>query len=261
MRVIKLYEGIKYNKKDDTYDINFNEDDVDDIIKLKTPQIYQSEFKGNIYYFGYKFEDSVPSRDRSRFIQWIKGLADNKPTNYQYREIISKPLSILNKQIGLQNIDLFVYPQSNRSELVQKMIMECGDILQRDTESISMRLLKNTPSNIQFDWKAFDRDFEGDAHAREQIYSYVENDLLPKIHGLDYFSLAKSVKPKYRRYIKDFLIIGDSFKVSSLASAKNILIVDDVNTSGATLSEILKIIGNVNNEANIFIFTLLGNDR
>ena len=261
MKVIKLYEGIKYNKEDNTYNINFNNDDADDIIKLKMPQIYQSEFKGNVYYFGYKFEDDVPSRDRSRFIYWIKGLSDNKPTEYQYREIISKPLSMLNKQIGLQNIDLFVYPQSNRSELVQKMIVECGDILQRDTKSVSMRLLKNTPYNIQFDWGLFDRNFEGDVHTREQIYNYVENELLPKIHKLDYFSLAQSVKPKYRRYIKDFLTIGDSFNMTTLASAKNILIVDDVNTSGATLSEILKIIGNVNNEANIFIFTLLGNDR
>ena len=261
MKIIKLDEGIKYNKEDNTYSINFNQDSADDIIKLKSPQIYQAEFKGNTYYFGYKFEDSVSSKDRSNFIHWLKGLSNNKPTDYQYREIIAKPLSILNKQIGLQNMDLFVYPQSNRSTLVQKMIIECGDILQRDTDSISMKLLKDTPANIQFDWRAFDRDFDGDSHAREQIYDYVENELLPKIHNLEYFSLAQSVKPKYRRYIKDFLTIGNLFNLSNLTSAKKILIVDDVNTSGATLSEILKIINSINNEANTYIFTLLGNDR
>ena len=37
-----------------------------------------------------------------------------------------------------------------------------------------------------------------------------------------------------------------------------LLIVDDINTSGATLTEILRIIKAINNEAQIYIFTLIG---
>ena len=40
--------------------------------------------------------------------------------------------------------------------------------------------------------------------------------------------------------------------------AKNILIVDDINTSGSTLRELLRIINEINSNCNIYIYTLIG---
>ena len=39
-----------------------------------------------------------------------------------------------------------------------------------------------------------------------------------------------------------------------------ILIVDDINTSGSTLTEILRIIKAINNQCEIYIFTLIGKE-
>ncbi len=41
----------------------------------------------------------------------------------------------------------------------------------------------------------------------------------------------------------------------------NIMVVDDINTSGATLDEILRILDGVNHGFNIFVYTLIGNDN
>ena len=43
------------------------------------------------------------------------------------------------------------------------------------------------------------------------------------------------------------------------AQGQNILVVDDINTSGSTLDEILRVLNRVNRNANIFVFTLIGN--
>lgn len=45
--------------------------------------------------------------------------------------------------------------------------------------------------------------------------------------------------------------------IKSIQDGK-ILIVDDINTSGATLTEILRIVKSINKDCEIFIFTLLG---
>ena len=83
---------------------------------------------------------------------------------------------------------------------------------------------------------------------------------MPKIHSLDYFSIAQNVKPKYRQYITNYLIAGSGYEkdLMYLVQSNKILLVDDVNTTGATLSEIIRIIRNINVEAEIYVFTLLG---
>jgi hypoxanthine phosphoribosyltransferase len=85
---------------------------------------------------------------------------------------------------------------------------------------------------------------------------------MPKIHNLTYFSIADNVKPKYRQYIQNYLTIKDISSAKILKSIQNgkILIVDDINTSGSTLTEILRIVHNINNNCEIFIFTLIGKE-
>ena len=197
MIVKKLTEGISYDEVNNSYNISFQNDSKSDIINLMAPEIYEAEFLGNVYYFGYKFKDSVPSKIRSDFIHWLKGLKETKPTDYQYREIIAKPLRVLDKLIGLKNFSLFVYPVSNRSTLVQKIIETCGMMMQRDLRGISAEMVKNLP------------------------------------------------------------IINNNHEKDLLIQSNKILLVDDVNTTGATLSEIIRIIRNINVEAEIYVFTLL----
>ena len=198
MIVKKLTDGISYDEVNNSYNISFQNDSKSDIINLMAPEIYEAEFLGNVYYFGYKFKDSVSSKIRSDFIHWLKGLKETKPTDYQYREIIAKPLRVLDKLIGLKNFSLFVYPVSNRSTLVQKIIETCGMMMQRDLRGISAEMVKNLP------------------------------------------------------------IINNNHEKDLLIQSDKILLVDDVNATGSTLSEIIRIIRNINVEAEIYVFTLLG---
>ena len=117
------------------------------------------------------------------------------------------------------------------------------------------------PKDIYFDWNAFDSDFDGviGDNQYNQIKDYIDNELLPKIHSLDYFSIADSVKYKYRQYIKNYLTIDNDTErfIKSVRGGK-ILVVDDINASGSTLTEILRIIRKINNRCDVYIFTLIG---
>lgn len=52
----------------------------------------------------------------------------------------------------------------------------------------------------------------------------------------------------------------ESEKAFAALNNPNILVVDDINTSGATLNEIIRIAKKVNPQSKIFIFTILGKD-
>lgn len=215
--------------------------------------------------FGYEFKETVPSSVRTKFLHWIKGLDKNDmPTEFEVENLVEPPIAELNKIVNLSTFSCILYPRSNRSELTRIMQRSVVNIVPRMNIEC-FELIKNIPQNIAFDWKQFNLAYQGTIgdHQYTQINDYVENQLLPKIHSLDYFSIAQNVKYKYRSYITNYLqfeTIEDEEAVKSL-NGGNILIIDDVCTSGATLREILKPVRKLAPNSKLFIFTLIGDER
>jgi len=256
-----IYGGVRRSEGGFTFDYEVNVDT--DIIDIVPPQLYNSRFKNKVYKFGYRFSDQVSSKDRTDLIHYIKGLTQPQITQDELKQFIERPLGELDRQVNLYDFDCFIFPLSGRSTLVQTMIETINEYTSRDTNRVgfeTVKLYKNIPSNISFDWDMFEADIPAGTQRHHQMVEYVESTLLPAIQQLDYFSLAQNVKPKYRKYITNYLDMSDedALKLSKFQGGK-ILIVDDINTSGATLNEVLRIVNRVNHNSEIFIYTLIGN--
>ena len=260
MKFKKFTEGISFNGQ--TFDVRFFSSEEDDIIDIVIPFINESTFDNNIYYFGYKFNKDVPSKIRSKFIHWIKGLDNTKPDVDTIENLVTFPLVELNKEVNLSTFSCTLYPRSERSDLTKVIQRSALNIIPSMNIS-SFELIKTMPKDIEFDWDKFDANYEGEIgdYQYRQIRDYIDNTLMPRIHALEYFSIAKEVKYKYRPYIKNYLHFDNAEQEKSFKALNggNILILDDINTSGSTLREILKIVRMLVPESRIYIFTLIGN--
>jgi ribose-phosphate pyrophosphokinase len=75
-----------------------------------------------------------------------------------------------------------------------------------------------------------------DTQGYKQMLEHINHEILPKIKQLDYFSLAKTVKPKYRPFITNYIGFPDIETLEKFKKLKgsNILIVDDICSKGGT---------------------------
>lgn len=267
MRIVKITNnGVEHillegaRETDGGFIVDFTLDRNEDVIKVTGPTLYQTELFGNVYWFGYRFEDTSDSKTRTRFTRWIKGLLEDKPTETELRQFIERPLSILNKSVPLSTFSGFVYPLSGRSELVSTIIRVTNSYLPHGTDGISFELIKNIPSNVGFDWDGFEHDVVDRMSFRDRS-RYVNNTLLPTIHNSEYFSIGE-VPPKYRPYVKDYLVFADKDTEKAMKSIEDgrLLLIDDIDTTRSTLKEMLRIVNRVNPSCEVYIFTLIGKE-
>lgn len=243
---------------------DFDIDSVTDLLQLTKQELYSSLFNGHVYRFGYQFKEDVSSKDRTRVIHWIKGLDNDKPTEKELHKLISKPLGLFNKEIPFSQFDCVIYPDSQRTQLVKKIVSVVNTYLQHDIARPFYSLVKSLPQNVQFDWDLFNTEYPQleDKNRHNQMVQTIIN-ILDKVHSLDYFSISKSIPPKYRAFIKNYLSFSDSASKEAFNKllAKKILIIDDINTTGSTLYEMLRIVEAVNTDSEIYIFTLIGKEQ
>jgi len=133
-----------------------------------------------------------------------------------------------------------------------------------------MELVKALPENISFDMEGYENQYLNDVlengrpryteKQKEEVKDSI-NTMMQLIHQKEYFTIAKDVKKsRMRPYMMQFLKFKDENeeKLCQKIQKQNILIVDDIATSGSTLNEILRALRILNEDNNITIFSLIG---
>jgi len=257
--------GISFDSEKNTFVFDFEHDATTDIVNL-TGNGYQVEAFGKCFYYGYEFTDEVDGSLRSAFIKYLK-FSDSLQTNPELTRFIQKAINQLNDKINLYDYDLVVMPQSS-SKVNQYMLRYLYRFAQPTLHY--MELVKNLPENISFDMPAYEKQYLDDVLENGRP-RYTESQkaevrasigaMMDQIHKKDYFTIAKDVrKSKMRPYITHFLKFRNSedAELCKQIRNQNVLIVDDIATSGSTLNEVLRAIRILNQDNQIAIFSLIG---
>lgn len=257
--------GVTYDIEEKKFVFDFEHDNIEDIVSL-TGSGYQVEAFGKCFYYGYEFSEQVESSVRTAFIKYVKFTEALQDTP-DLTDFIKKAIDDLHKKINLYNYDVVVMPQSS-SKVNQYMLRYIYRFAQPSL--YKMTLVKALPSNISFDMKAYEKQYLDDVlengmprysqAAKEQAKSSI-NDMLEMIHKKDYFTIAKDVKKsRLRPYIMNFLKFesDEEKELCSMIRKQNVLVIDDVTTSGSTLNEVLRTLRILNEDNQITIFSLIG---
>ena len=257
--------GVTFDNEQQQFIFDFEHDGADDLVSL-TGDGYQVEAFGKCFYYGYEFGENVDGVVRTAFIKHVK-FTDSLQDNPDLTQFIKKAVDNLNRRINLYNYNLVVMPESSSkvNQYMLRYIYRFAQPLLR-----KMELVKSLPSNISFDMDAFEEQYLEDKlengrpryteKQKEEVRESIRK-MVDTIQQKDYFTIAKDVKKsRFRPYIMNFLKFADEKDKQLCASIRqqNILIIDDVTTSGSTLNEILRTLRLLNEDNEITIFSLIG---
>lgn len=257
--------GITYDSILQRFVFDFDHDGNSDIVSL-TGTGYQVEAFGNCFYYGYEFAEQVDGAVRSAFIKHVK-FSGPIQENPDLATFIKKAVDNLSHKINLYDYDLVVMPESS-SKVNDYMLRYIYRFAQPTLRK--MELVKNLPANITFDMDAYEQQYLDDVleNGRPR-YTAAQKDeakqsikqMLDLIHKKDYFTIAKDVrKSRFRPYMMQFLKFASKAdeQLCAIIRQQNVLIVDDIATSGSTINEILRTLRILNEDNNITIFSLIG---
>lgn len=257
--------GVTFDNKEHRFVFDFEHDGMDDIVSL-TGDGYQVEAFGRCFYYGYEFSTQVDGNVRSAFIKHVK-FTDDLQNNPDLTTFIKKAIDQLNRRINLYDYNLVVMPESS-SRVNQYMLRYIYRFAQPMLRK--MELVKSLPSTISFDMDAFQQSYLDDVleNGRPR-YTQAQKDevkqsiakMLDLIHQKDYFTIARDVKKsRFRPYMMNFLRFATEQDKELCATIRkqNILVMDDVTTSGSTLNEVLRTLRILNDDNEITIFSLIG---
>ena len=262
-----LEEGVKQNA-DSTFAFDFSHDDSSDIVYLTNPTIYQSTLQSiPYYYFGYKFNDSVQSKTRTEFIHHLKV----EPPSPEKERFVRDAIATFNNMFPVQQFEYIVYPQS-ASQLTKHIVDELCNVVLPTFSIGTIEMTKAMPENIGFDYDRYELHLRN-ATNPDGTKKYGNDKLIQsalasakaqmdKIHALDYFSIARNIKAKYKSFLEkyyQFKTEKDAKIYKGIESGK-VLVVDDILTSGTTLFQLFKALKTVNPAITPTVFTLLGKD-
>ena len=219
--------GITFDSTEQTFVFDFEHDGTDDIVTL-TGNGYQVEAFGKCFYYGYEFSEQVDGCVR-------------------YNLVVMPESSSKVNQYMLRYIYRFAQPMLRKMELVKAL-----------------------PASISFDMDGYEQSYLNDVlengrprytQAQKEEVKHSIQTMLDLIHQKDYFTIAKDVrKSRFRPYMMNFLKFATEQDEQLCATIRkqNILVMDDVTTSGSTLNEILRVLRILNEDNYITVFSLIG---
>ena len=257
--------GVTFNNDEQHFVFDFEHDSTEDIVSL-TGEGYQVEAFGRCFYYGYEFANQVDGNVRSAFIKYVK-FSEDLQNNPDLTLFIKKAIDQLSHRINLYDYNLVVMPESS-SKVNQYMLRYIYRFAQPMLRK--MELIKALPTSISFDMDGYEQSYLDDVLEngrprytqvqKEEVKQSIQT-MLDLIHQKDYFTIAKDVrKSRFRPYMMNFLKFATEQDEQLCATIRkqNILVMDDVTTSGSTLNEVLRVLRILNEDNEVTVFSLIG---
>lgn len=240
---VELYEGIR-EATVNGYMLDWNSDEPEDLVKLEGTCIHITKFNKYIRCYGYKLNKTPLNKNsRNKFLSYIK--AESTPMRL---ELINKCIEDFYSKCNIKDFD-YVIKTPSKSSLNDDIINELSKFDNFQLIDAS----KKPVEHLELDMDEINSKFKKDY--KEGFIKYLQS-IIDANKKSGKFSIS-TFKPQYRNFIKPMITFGEVDIEND--SSTNLLIVDDIFTSGSTINMVLKLLNDIDFQGNVVVLTLFQN--
>lgn len=242
-----IIEGGIQLTDDDKLKWDWNDDEPDDVLPLEGISVGQRTRNGHTFYYIFRANKKHPDWDR--FLPTFKH-SEITPDMQRLADVACRRLIA-----KFNNMDCVLYPKSS-SPINQLLI----DAFEEYSPWLPCYPIgKVSPKNITFDWDTFNKRYKGTEEDRQKLTKKLQY-MMDKIHKGEKFSMQHQVHSWYRKYVHDFLEMNDlEDALDDILESQTILVLDDIYTTGSTMTEIINMLRSIGYEGDIVVFSLIDN--
>jgi pyrimidine operon attenuation protein/uracil phosphoribosyltransferase len=238
-----VYEGIRYDSEE--YKIDYEKDLVDDLIRFSDKISFKKDEYGNVVIIGIPIKKS---EYKNKLLNDIKKGININPEDLS--TIIDKIVTNLTEYVNLDDFDYVVSPKS--SSLLTKSLIDKLSSLSNKPTFISDMFLKNDIDNIWLDIEAAEKEL-----SNKFLKKLVKD--FERSKGIEGQSMKLQPLTNFqRKYVRDMLKVNPKHNnILTDMLDKNILVIDDILTTGKTLNDIRDTLSKLST-GQIKLFTMFG---
>ncbi|MDR1036897.1 MAG: phosphoribosyltransferase domain-containing protein [Deltaproteobacteria bacterium] len=246
------------------YDLNPG--DGDETLTLKAGLMKASDCNCECF-FGYEFTDT-PSGVKTPFIRQIKKLYGSSTFfDEEISDFVTFPMTndLADFTDSLEGVSCIVHPVSSRTGINQDILASIERHVPALAGARKIGLVKYPCSDVKFNFDDLRRNFLSGPRTRRSLHS-TERKAVKLIESINSkagdFFISEYVRPvMLRLYMRHFLhpLDTDPDEMIEFADGREVLVVDDVNTTGSTINEVLRVMSDKKRRpARIVVYTLFG---
>jgi hypothetical protein len=248
IKLCEIYElnelGINY--LDDTSFIDYEKDEVDDLIRFTDKLSFRKDMYGNVVMVG------IPVNhfdNRSKLINALKSNEGLVKEKIYLGELIYKNLK---EHINIDDYDFIISPKSS-SNLIKAFMFYLKVNHNTHPKYINDMFIKNDIENIKLDIEQAIADGKNSKFIKGLVKRFDMsknlNNQSMKLQPLNNYE---------RKYIKNMLVVNPEYNsIISEMIGKKVLVIDDILTSGKTINDMTNILKSLGVE-DITLFCMFG---
>lgn len=252
-----IYAGVTIKDFEPVFNWNADNESTD-ILRLAKPNYGEVLVNDIPIIYGYEFKQGTTKSDMKVFRDFIKA---NALVSEDVQQFVEYGILHLDYMFNLDNLGYAVHPQSRTGhdiiELMGNWIMEYSDATMSDFE-----LIKEAYKNVTFDAEkaktALRRrnmpEREIERVISEVVYRFDALKQTDKLFEIKMF-LPREIRSGFLNYLK-FADEDEKIAYEALQGV-DVLVYDDLVTSGATLKEINRYLNAINPKNKLHSFVLL----
>lgn len=242
---------------------NWKSDSSSDIVSLATDSSGEFDNNGIRFVYGYEFTSSANGSDKKIFRDYIKGISDSRALySENIQEFVERAVLRFDERYTLSNFGATVYIEPSKLPSLVDIMSDCLWEYMNNTPDLDLRLIKEAYKNVEFDSEKASKALRDCGMTERRIQQTIKSTLekfddLKKSNEL--FQIKRFIPRPIREGFFNFLKFKTEEEKETYRSLQgvNVLVFDDLLTSGSTVNEIIRYLKAINDENTLTVFVLI----